>query len=386
MVVDGDHEQRQRFAQWVEDHGKAVRGFLLAMVRRDDVADDLCQEVFCRAWQARDRYADQGKARAYLLQIANRLVCDRSRRNEPKTNLDDETWRIHEPPSQSPGPAAGAMLNEQVGLLHAALDRLAPLQQRVLLLRYYGQMDFQEIAETLQMPLNTAVEPLPPRSGDFAAAACGNDVMNDSNDQRTMRLKQMLEDATATDRPISGDPEAASLRDAWLAFSQLAAAADDSLPAPPAIMPSITTPKPRRVQWAGLIAAAAAGLLLAITCGWWFARDAEQANSNGSNGEPSFAAKPAPEKAAPQVVKQDSPKMAIVQTEKTPDKVVTSRAAVKIAAKKSAAWDDPLDTQITSVSQEFSDVEENWQHRVDDVDLVQYRIDEVSSSLQNDAL
>ena len=157
MAADPDHQDQQRFAQWVRNHGKAVRGFLLALVRRDDVADDLCQEVFCRAWQARDRYADQGKTRAYLLQIANRLACDRSRRKELQTNLDDPTWKMHEPPSRAPGPSQAAMLSEQVGLLHAALDKLAPMQQRVLLLRYYGQMDFQEIADTLQTPLNTAL-------------------------------------------------------------------------------------------------------------------------------------------------------------------------------------------------------------------------------------
>jgi RNA polymerase sigma-70 factor (ECF subfamily) len=157
MAADPDDGHQRLFAEWVRDHGKAVRGFLLAMVRRGDVADDLCQEVFCRAWQARDRYSDQGKARAYLLQIANRLVCDRSRRNEPRTNLNDETWKIHEPPSRTPGPLPAAMLIEQIGLLHAALDGLAPMQQRVLLLRYYGQMGFQEIADTLDTPLNTVL-------------------------------------------------------------------------------------------------------------------------------------------------------------------------------------------------------------------------------------
>jgi RNA polymerase sigma-70 factor (ECF subfamily) len=157
MAVDPDQEHQRRFAQWVRDHGKAVRGFILALVRRGDVADDLCQEVFCRAWQARGRYTDQGKTRAYLLQIANRLACDRSRRSEPQTNLDHETWKIHEPPSETSGPPQAAMMSEQIGLLHAALDKLAPMQQRVLLLRYYGQMDFQEIADTLQMPLNTAL-------------------------------------------------------------------------------------------------------------------------------------------------------------------------------------------------------------------------------------
>ncbi len=99
----------------------------------------------------------RGKTRAYLLQIANRLVCDRSRRDEPRTNLDEETWKIYEPPSEMPDPSQAAIMSEQIGLLHSALDRLAPMQRRVLLLRYYGQMGFKEIADTLEVPLGTAL-------------------------------------------------------------------------------------------------------------------------------------------------------------------------------------------------------------------------------------
>ena len=157
MAADPDHDNHQRFTQWVRNHGKAVRGFLWALVRHGDVADDLCQEVFCRAWQARERYTDQGKTRAYLLQIANRLACDHGRRKEPQTNVSEESWKIHEPPSRGREPAEAVLMSEQVGLLHAALDKLAPMQQQVLLLRYYGQMDFQAIADTLETPLNTAL-------------------------------------------------------------------------------------------------------------------------------------------------------------------------------------------------------------------------------------
>ena len=71
-----DHDH-QRFAAWGREYGPAVWGYLLAMVRRADVADDLTQEVFCKAWQARDRYREEGNARAYLLRIADRFA-DRS--------------------------------------------------------------------------------------------------------------------------------------------------------------------------------------------------------------------------------------------------------------------------------------------------------------------
>ncbi|MEN6452066.1 MAG: RNA polymerase sigma factor [Thermoguttaceae bacterium] len=145
------------FATWVHEHGRAVRGFLLAMVRRPDVADDLSQEVFCRAWQARQRYREQGNARAYLLRIADRLVCDHGRRRQPQVHLSDEGWQRCEPTDPAVEPSGAVVIAEAIEQLTAALDQLSPAQRRVLLLRYYGQMTFAEIAEAIDCPLNTTL-------------------------------------------------------------------------------------------------------------------------------------------------------------------------------------------------------------------------------------
>jgi RNA polymerase sigma-70 factor, ECF subfamily len=146
-----------RFADWVREHGKAVRGFLWASVRRADVADELTQEVFCRAWQARASYRERGTARAYLLRIADRLACDVGRRNGSHTNLDHDGWKHCEPISQDSDPSASAIRAEENKLLAAALDELSPPQRRVLLLRYYGQFTFAEIADMIGCPLNTTL-------------------------------------------------------------------------------------------------------------------------------------------------------------------------------------------------------------------------------------
>ena len=149
--------EAQRFGEWVRQHGRAVRGYLLAMVRRADVADDLAQEVFCRAWQARHRYREQNAVRAYLVRIADRLVWSRARRAGRETTLDDAAWKELEPVSRGPDPVRTAEQAEAVEQLAAALARLTPVQQRVLLLRYYGQLGFAEIAETIDCPLNTTL-------------------------------------------------------------------------------------------------------------------------------------------------------------------------------------------------------------------------------------
>jgi RNA polymerase sigma-70 factor (ECF subfamily) len=150
------HGDQERFAGWVREHGRAVRGYLLGMVRRADVADDLVQEVFCRAWQGRQRYQEQGHARAYLLRIADRLVCDRGRAAGRETALDEDGWRRFEP-AAADDPAAAVAAKEAAALLADALDRLSAGQRRVLLLRYYGQFSFREIAEMTGTPLGTAL-------------------------------------------------------------------------------------------------------------------------------------------------------------------------------------------------------------------------------------
>ncbi|WP_254512428.1 RNA polymerase sigma factor [Anatilimnocola floriformis] len=155
-------------ASWVREHSAAIRGYALALVRRPDVADDVLQEVFRRAWQVRDSFRQQGQDRAFLIRIADHLVCDRARRLGRELNLDDAGWQAREPAAGSaaglPGiageetdPAALAQWREAEQDLAVALDQLSPGQRRVLLMRYFGNLEFAEIAEQLGCPLNTAL-------------------------------------------------------------------------------------------------------------------------------------------------------------------------------------------------------------------------------------
>jgi RNA polymerase sigma-70 factor (ECF subfamily) len=158
-MTDAGRQARQRelLTRWVRDHAHAVQGFLQALVRDRDVAEDLLQEVFCRAWQARERYADRGKERSYLLRIADRLACSRGRRAKREQVLGTAEWRQIEPAEVEGHPWDGLQQAETRRQLAAALDALSEPQRRTLLLRFYGSMEFSEIAKTLDCPLNTAL-------------------------------------------------------------------------------------------------------------------------------------------------------------------------------------------------------------------------------------
>lgn len=143
---------------WVREHARAVRGFLLGMTRRADVADDLLQETFRRAWQARDRYEEDGRERSYLLRIADRLAVDHARRSQRRdTTVDEAAWRAAEPQSRESSALWRLSQEEDRKLLAEALEGLSEAQRRVLLLRFYGDLEFAEIARQLDCPLGTVL-------------------------------------------------------------------------------------------------------------------------------------------------------------------------------------------------------------------------------------
>jgi RNA polymerase sigma-70 factor (ECF subfamily) len=146
-----------RVIRWVTEHADAVRGYVLGLVRRSELAEDFVQEVFRRAWQARGRYQEQGSPRAYLLRIADHLVCDQGRRGQREITLDGAEWSELVPVNGAGAPGDSLLQDESRAALAAALDALSEPQRRVLLLRYYGEMSFEEIAATLDCPLNTAL-------------------------------------------------------------------------------------------------------------------------------------------------------------------------------------------------------------------------------------
>ena len=147
----------ERLARWVREHGGAVRGFVFAALRDPHAVDDVVQETFYRAWSARARYRDDGRERSYLLRIADRLVCDRRRRQGRETPLADADWSLVEPTARDGEPLEQVTTAEARRQLTEAMEQLSEPQRRTLLLRYFGDMEFHEIGEQLGAPLSTVL-------------------------------------------------------------------------------------------------------------------------------------------------------------------------------------------------------------------------------------
>ena len=109
------------------------------------LADDIAQEAFVRLYQ-REEVPDD--AAAWLVTVATNLLQDVRRRTARQGRILDRrsAWLV--PESPVPSPDAAVLSGEQVALVRRALDRLAPREQQLLLLRHEGY-SYREIAVAL---------------------------------------------------------------------------------------------------------------------------------------------------------------------------------------------------------------------------------------------
>ena len=97
-----------------------------------------------------------------MWRIARNLLIDFRRRRKPVASLDavaseDDTPWVDQLESERPGPADQLETRDLAALAMRAVEQLPEVQREVFLLRVQGELSFREIAETLEIPLNTAL-------------------------------------------------------------------------------------------------------------------------------------------------------------------------------------------------------------------------------------
>ena len=149
------------FAQLLQRYQARVFTTIHLVVRDQDIADDLTQDTFIKAIHTLQsgRYQDEGKFASWLCRIAHNLAIDAFRRAKraPQTSLDDNIGlanSLH----LSEEPADDALGREEShAQLRLLIQELPAAQKEVLLMRHYGDMSFQEIADATGVSINTAL-------------------------------------------------------------------------------------------------------------------------------------------------------------------------------------------------------------------------------------
>jgi RNA polymerase sigma-70 factor (ECF subfamily) len=126
-------------------HHAEIYAYIFRMVRDADVAADFAQDTFIKAYKAQDSLEDRGKARAWLYQIAHRVVLDEMRRRRI-VRFMPWTGESH---GAAPSAEHLAMDMRLSGPLARALARIPERQRAALLLAEVNDLTGLELADTL---------------------------------------------------------------------------------------------------------------------------------------------------------------------------------------------------------------------------------------------
>ena len=146
----------------IDKYNRRVRDYLRMMVKDDDVADDIAQETFIKVIKVIDegRYVDNGKFLSWVLRIAHNRALDYFRAQKSNNSVSESSagYNVLGTLRYAENSIEDNIISDQTDQSIRDLVELLPEEQiEVVMLRYYSDLSFKDIAEQTGVSINTAL-------------------------------------------------------------------------------------------------------------------------------------------------------------------------------------------------------------------------------------
>ncbi len=162
LVEAAKNGSQAAFGELMERYRESVYFTMLKMVKNTDDADDLTIEAFGKAFNRINQYSPTFAFSTWLFKIASNNCIDFIRKKRVKiTSIDTGYTKgdgeivyldVH---SQTQNPEEVIIHGQKVKLMRDLVTKLKPKYRELIELRYFEELSYEEIAETLDVPLGT---------------------------------------------------------------------------------------------------------------------------------------------------------------------------------------------------------------------------------------
>jgi len=158
------------FTALVEAYQTPIYNLSYRMLGEAREAEDAAQETFLRAYSQLASYDPTRPFKTWLFSIANHHCIDRLRKRRLTwLSLEDDDLPPHPAlQEQAPGPEAASVQREQREAMQALLARLAPDDRSVIVMRYWYDLSYDEIAEATRTTVSAVKSRLHRARGSLA--------------------------------------------------------------------------------------------------------------------------------------------------------------------------------------------------------------------------
>jgi RNA polymerase sigma-70 factor, ECF subfamily len=159
MQTNTRHQLDESWKPWFAKHGSRLLMFARQQTRTETDAEDVLQDAMVRLWKSDMIELSEEGSRDPSLAAAfthiRRAAIDQARKNIRRANREDRAMEMDEY-SDIVWFDNTLEQDERASQIEAALKTLPEYYREVISLKIWGDLTFEEIAETLDIPMNTA--------------------------------------------------------------------------------------------------------------------------------------------------------------------------------------------------------------------------------------
>lgn len=136
-------------------HAGLVYGLALAILKNEQEAEDLSQEVFTTLWRTNSYDPERGTLARFLVVLTRSRALDRLRGRGRKLQLFERFARFLPAQPAAPTPLDRASAQEYTQEVREALAQLPDSDRKILELSFFGGLSYSQISEKTGTPLGT---------------------------------------------------------------------------------------------------------------------------------------------------------------------------------------------------------------------------------------
>lgn len=157
-----DNNDQQAYAELMRLYRDSIYYMLFKIVKNSDDAEDLTLETFGKAFRYLDRYTPQYAFSTWLFRIAvnNSIDYIRHKNNSPQyidnDLYEDDTQTLVDrlATESNPNPEQEVIEKQKIQMLHLAVAQLPEKYRKVVELRYFEDLSYEEISQHLSISLS----------------------------------------------------------------------------------------------------------------------------------------------------------------------------------------------------------------------------------------
>ncbi|MBC8470650.1 MAG: RNA polymerase sigma factor [Planctomycetes bacterium] len=155
LIIGCKSSDSKCFSQIVDMYASRLYGYFYRLTGNKDLSDELLSELFVKLVEKIASYKG-GSFEGWLFRIASNIFHDYLRSKQRRKKLLD----VHKEQIESEITEQNKSGNEQIDLLEIQLKRMDADTRELIMLRFYSQLSFKEIAKMRSEPIGTTLAKL----------------------------------------------------------------------------------------------------------------------------------------------------------------------------------------------------------------------------------